>query len=192
MVSTTITFEKDGVQPPVFVAGGFTKWEPIEMRHGTTESNGPAKNVFSHKTELEAGEYQYKFRLGPGDWWVLDESKPTAPDESGNLNNVLSVVEPQHSKAPTELPNQANPTLTAHATNTNEVPAVEEEPKLNGSAEHKETAEPYPHLGEVVAGLHDSEASEGSQAAPELPRSDSEKQVQFDEQTGRITADGST
>lgn len=25
--------------------------------------------------DVEEGEYQYKFRLGPGDWWVLDETK---------------------------------------------------------------------------------------------------------------------
>lgn len=32
---------------------------------------------FEHAFEADAGEYQYKFRLGPGDWWVLDESMPT-------------------------------------------------------------------------------------------------------------------
>jgi 1,4-alpha-glucan branching enzyme len=76
MVSTTIIFKKDNVQPPVFVAGGFTDWSPVEMTYETTESNGSVENVFFHKTQLEPGEYQYKFRLGPGDWWVLDESAP--------------------------------------------------------------------------------------------------------------------
>lgn len=37
------------------------------------------------------GEYQYKFRLGPGDWWVCDEDKPTVDDGLGNRNNVLVV-----------------------------------------------------------------------------------------------------
>ena len=32
---------------------------------------------FEHEFEAVPGEYQYKFRLGPGDWWVLDETKPT-------------------------------------------------------------------------------------------------------------------
>ena len=41
---------------------------------------------FSKDIELEAGkEYQYKFRLGPGDWWVLDEEAPV-----GKL--LLSVI----------------------------------------------------------------------------------------------------
>ena len=77
MVSTTITLEKDNVQPPVYVAGTFTGWTPVEMGFETTESNGSTQNVFSYKADLEPGDYQYKFRLGPGDWWVLDESTPT-------------------------------------------------------------------------------------------------------------------
>ncbi len=32
---------------------------------------------FEKEVQLEAdGSYQYKFRLGPGDWWVLDETAP--------------------------------------------------------------------------------------------------------------------
>lgn len=31
---------------------------------------------FWQEFDLEEGEYQYKFRLGPGDWWVLDETTP--------------------------------------------------------------------------------------------------------------------
>ena len=41
---------------------------------------------FHKDFEAEEGDYQYKFRLGPGDWWTLDESKPTGsgylPDAS--------------------------------------------------------------------------------------------------------------
>ncbi len=77
MVFTTVTFEKKNVQPPVFVAGGFTNWQPVEMKHENVELDGSVKTVFSHKVELEPGEHQYKFRLGPGDWWVLDESTAT-------------------------------------------------------------------------------------------------------------------
>ena len=77
MVSTKITFEKDGVQPPVFVAGRFTEWNPVEMAYDTAESGGVIRNVFTHQVELDPGDYQYKFRLGHGDWWLLDESAPT-------------------------------------------------------------------------------------------------------------------
>lgn len=46
---------------------------------------------FSKTFSAAKGEYQYKFRLGPGDWWVCDESKPTVDDGFGDRNNVLVV-----------------------------------------------------------------------------------------------------
>ncbi|EHY57964.1 hypothetical protein HRR83_009453 [Exophiala dermatitidis] len=91
MVATTITFNKPGVQAPVYVAGNFTNWTPIEMKHEPVEKDGVVENHFSYTVDLEPGEFQYKFRLGPGDWWVLDESTPTANDGAGNINNVLAV-----------------------------------------------------------------------------------------------------
>ena len=41
------------------------------------EENDDGEYTFSTGFDVEKGEYQYKFRLGPGDWWVLDETKPT-------------------------------------------------------------------------------------------------------------------
>lgn len=77
MVSTVITFRKAEVQPPVFVAGSFTKWNPLEMKVNQTGTEStPSENEFSYEADLQPGDYQYKFRLGPGDWWVLDESSP--------------------------------------------------------------------------------------------------------------------
>ena len=73
-VSTTIDFSSPGAQPPVYVAGDFTGWEAIEMEFDT--KNG--ENHFHKKFEVDAGsKHQYKFRLGPGDWWVLNETAPT-------------------------------------------------------------------------------------------------------------------
>jgi len=46
---------------------------------------------FSKTFPAAKGEYQYKFRLGPGDWWVCDESQPTVDDGFGDRNNVLVV-----------------------------------------------------------------------------------------------------
>ena len=46
---------------------------------------------FSKTFSAAKGEHQYKFRLGPGDWWVCDESKPTVDDGFGDRNNVLVV-----------------------------------------------------------------------------------------------------
>lgn len=77
MVSTVITFKKTNVEPPVFVAGGFTDWSPVEMSWEAVAEGDSVQNHFSYRVDLDPGEYQYKFRLGPGDWWVLDESTPT-------------------------------------------------------------------------------------------------------------------
>jgi 1,4-alpha-glucan branching enzyme len=75
MVVTTIEFDKDNVQPPVFVAGAFTDWVPQEM---TAKSLNDSQNfTFSYQADIIPGKHQYKFRLGPGDWWVVDESAPT-------------------------------------------------------------------------------------------------------------------
>lgn len=74
MVSTIITFTKADVQAPVYIAGAFSEWSPVEM---TCEKLENGENKFSHAAELQPGKYQYKFRLGPGDWWVLDESTST-------------------------------------------------------------------------------------------------------------------
>ncbi|KAK4945415.1 hypothetical protein LTR10_015310 [Elasticomyces elasticus] len=88
MVSTVITFSKSDIQGPVYVAGSFTEWSPVEMN---CESTASGQNKFSYTCDLTPGKYQYKFRLGPGDWWVLDESTSTENDGAGNVNNVLAV-----------------------------------------------------------------------------------------------------
>ena len=77
MASTTISFEKENVEPPVFIAGSFTDWKPTEMASQTRVSEGSAQHVFTYNAVIQPGHYQYKFRLGPGDWWVLDDSAPT-------------------------------------------------------------------------------------------------------------------
>lgn len=81
MVSTTITFENTSVTPPVFVAGTFTKWTAVELECETTITDNIASYTYTKNFEIEAGEQQYKFRLGPGDWWVVDESKPKSASE---------------------------------------------------------------------------------------------------------------
>jgi len=102
MVQTVITFRRADVQPPVYVAGGFTDWAPIEMASEPVESTA-VQHRFSHTADLQPGKHQYKFRLGPGDWWVCDESTPTEDDGSGNVNNVLT-VEPETTSIPLPQP----------------------------------------------------------------------------------------
>ncbi|GKT44008.1 uncharacterized protein ColSpa_04189 [Colletotrichum spaethianum] len=80
MVSVTITYKKPGTQPPIFVAGSFSdpQWQPQEMQF-TTEDGG--EHTFHKNIEVPpSSQIQYKFRVGLGDWWVLNEDAPTAPE----------------------------------------------------------------------------------------------------------------
>jgi hypothetical protein len=85
MVSVTVKYFKPGTQPPIYVAGSFSQpeWQPQEMEHTI---NGDNEYEFHKAVEVEAGkEYQYKFRIGPGDWWILDEESPNGTYK-GSLN----------------------------------------------------------------------------------------------------------
>ncbi|KAI4766972.1 hypothetical protein E4T51_00044 [Aureobasidium sp. EXF-12344] len=117
-----IHYSHPGLQPPVFIAGSMCKpqWEPIEMTHKEKEDG---ELDFEHEFEAEAGEYQYKFRLGPGDWWVLDETKPTVDDGTGIRNNLL-VVEPK----PVESATTTAP--EAHAVQTTQEKEIPESTKV--------------------------------------------------------------
>ena len=71
---TTITFQSPGAIPPVFVSAAFTDppWHPIELDY----SKAPGSDedlIFAKGFEVDEGRWQYKFRLGPGDWWVCNE-----------------------------------------------------------------------------------------------------------------------
>ena len=76
-VAVTIQYAKPGTQPPIFVAGSFSDpaWQPQEMEY-TVDANG--EHTYTKEVHIEpAKEYQYKFRMGGGDWWVLNEDSPT-------------------------------------------------------------------------------------------------------------------
>jgi len=110
-----IHYSHPGLQPPVYIAGSMSQWEPIEMKHKEKEDG---ELEFEHTFEADAGEYQYKFRLGPGDWWVLDESMPTVDDGTGIRNNLL-VVKPKPVEPATTNKAEAQ---TVHATQEKDVP----------------------------------------------------------------------
>lgn len=79
-VHVTVEYSSPGAQPPVYVTGSFSGWQPQEMQY-TTDANN--EHVFHKELEVEPGkEYHYKFRLGPGDWWVLNEDAPTCTSTS--------------------------------------------------------------------------------------------------------------
>lgn len=117
-----ITYTSPGTQPPLFVAGAFTDppWQPCEMDHvnnapdSTVDPQGQADNTFFKEFRVAEGSWQYKFRLGPGDWWACDETAEIGwliillpvvvvpltslvTDDAGNRNNLL-VVAPHHAE----------------------------------------------------------------------------------------------
>jgi len=90
-VSVTVKYATPGTQPPIYLAGSFSdpEWQPQEMQYTTDESN---EHEFYKAIEVEEGkEYQYKFRIGEGEWWLLDEAAEIATDNIGNRNNRLFV-----------------------------------------------------------------------------------------------------
>ncbi|KAK7941160.1 Pt repeat family protein [Apiospora aurea] len=90
-VPVTITYRKPGTSPPVFLSGTFSDppWQPKEMSYVVDDDSN---HIFQLKTSApEGSKIEYKFRLGPGDWWVLDETAGTVADDLGNLNNVMTV-----------------------------------------------------------------------------------------------------
>lgn len=116
-VPVIVTFSSPGTKPPVYVAGEFTDWQPEEMEYSTEAE----EHHFHKQFMLKSGaRFQYKFRLGPGDWWVLNENAPVgefsvpsvsakfrilimltfgnvATDDAGNRNNLLTA--PDHAEA---------------------------------------------------------------------------------------------
>ncbi len=71
----TISYSKPGTQPPIYLAGSFFNWQPQEMEHTVDEKE---EYKFTKQVEVKEGqEYQYKFRVGDGDWWLLNEDEPT-------------------------------------------------------------------------------------------------------------------
>lgn len=84
-VTVTITNRAPGLQPPVYVAGSFSdpEWVPQLMEYTTGEDG---VHTFTKALQVEPeSQIVYKFRVGEGDWWLLNENAPT-----GMLNNGLS------------------------------------------------------------------------------------------------------
>jgi 1,4-alpha-glucan branching enzyme len=74
-VSVTVRYSKPGISPPVFLAGTFSDWQLEEMQYSSVADN---EYEFHKEVQIEEGrEYQYKFRIGEGDWWVLNEDSPS-------------------------------------------------------------------------------------------------------------------
>ncbi|KAI1102849.1 hypothetical protein F4804DRAFT_342938 [Jackrogersella minutella] len=104
-VPITFTYQKNGTNPPIYVAGSFSNppWQPQEMDVSIDQHGG---HLFTKQVMVDDGsEIQYKFRIGPGDWWALDESADTVSDGCGNTNNVLRVSLNGPREANAKVPN---------------------------------------------------------------------------------------
>jgi hypothetical protein len=81
-VFVIVKYSKPGIQPPIYLAGSFSNpaWQPQEMLYTTNEAN---EHDFYKEVQVEEGhEYQYKFRVGEGDWWLLNEDSATGMSRS--------------------------------------------------------------------------------------------------------------
>jgi hypothetical protein len=150
----TVTYRRPGTQPPIFIAGEFSDppWNPQEMDY-TTDEDG--EHTFKKDIEAYAGSsVQYKFRVGLGDWWVLNENAPTATDSAGFLNNVAEVP------AATD----ADPTKDATAGVSHDVGGQDtQEASTKGFNElQTEPKSPVADAGRVVINPYEAESTSGA------------------------------
>lgn len=75
-VSVNITHRAPGIQPPLYIAGSFSnpQWVPEPMEY-TTDKDGVY--TFTKTVRVKPNSsYQYKYRVGETDWWILNEDAP--------------------------------------------------------------------------------------------------------------------
>ncbi|KAK1996756.1 hypothetical protein LX36DRAFT_579835 [Colletotrichum falcatum] len=181
MVSVTITYKKPGTQPPIFVAGSFSdpQWQPQEMQF-TTEDGG--EHTFHKNIEVPpCSQIQYKFRVGQGDWWVLNEDAPTVTDASGNRNNILIAPEPHEDKQPNGDNGQTSfeaPGIMDASNSAAASAATQPEPKpkavdhLKDEERQRLSSTPIEKVADTAAEVADSAAkldAEEDTTYPELP-----------------------
>ncbi|KAI1149023.1 hypothetical protein F4825DRAFT_469610 [Nemania diffusa] len=88
-VPLTFTFHRNGVHPPIFVAGTFSNppWKLLAM-DASIDQHGDF--IFTKQVMVdECSEIQYKFRHASGDWWALDPDADTVTDVNGNVNSLM-------------------------------------------------------------------------------------------------------
>ncbi|TLS30154.1 hypothetical protein PpBr36_03486 [Pyricularia pennisetigena] len=89
-VPVIITFSKDGVQPPLYIAGTYSDppWQLEEMEVSVGEDG---KHLFKKRLLSSPGaEIHYKFKMAHGDWF-LDDKSESVVDYKGFRNNSLNV-----------------------------------------------------------------------------------------------------
>lgn len=114
--TVTLSYANTGTVPPVFVAGSFSSppWQPLEMavaKQLLDDGGESGEYEFRRDVTVSEGTWQYKFRLGHGDWWVLDDGAEKTTDDAGNINNIMVIKphEPAVSAAPHQAPSSPSP-----------------------------------------------------------------------------------
>jgi hypothetical protein len=79
MVQITFEFRPaQNVRPPVYIAGSFSdpSWVPQSMDYYEQHVAGSSELscVFEKKIDVKPGQYQYKYRIGEDNEWVVDRS----------------------------------------------------------------------------------------------------------------------
>ncbi|CAD6444959.1 ac8ac712-7ee9-4ddd-ab06-e076f9af3e14 [Sclerotinia trifoliorum] len=165
--SVVIKYSKPGAAPPIYLAGSFPEsvWQPQEMDY----TNDSDHYVFSKAVEVEEGkEYQYKFRIGNGDWWMSDEDAPTVTDEGGNQNNLLTVpVKPSPPKSTSNEKSQEENSTPRTIPDFDTKPSTMEtviEPTQHTESEEKLSESPHPKADTLAT---DSTLDHGAEVKPE-------------------------
>ncbi|KAI1502766.1 hypothetical protein F5X99DRAFT_378410 [Biscogniauxia marginata] len=155
-VPVTFTFQKDGTQPPVYIAGSFSdpSWQPQEM-DASMDQQG--EYIFTKEIEAsEASEIQYKYRIGSGDWWTIDPTADTVTDAQGNVNNVLKVLpnKPNQELPPAEVDrvDALKESASPSGVRTPDVAAAATAAEVAESAELLDPVTPEPNLSDEEAG----------------------------------------
>ncbi|TGO51898.1 hypothetical protein BCON_0152g00210 [Botryotinia convoluta] len=166
--SVVITYSKPGAAPPIYLAGSFPEsgWQPREMEYKNVSND---HYVFSKAVEVEEGkEYQYKFRIGDGDWWMSDEDAPIVVDDIGNRNNLLSVpIKPSsHNKSSSDEENSTPRTIPETDIKASTMDTIME-PTHHTESEDK--VSDNPNL-EAVTSVKDSPLDHGVETESEKPK----------------------
>ncbi|KAJ9639430.1 hypothetical protein H2199_006463 [Coniosporium tulheliwenetii] len=136
-----ITYTHPETQPPVYVAASLTSppWEPHEMDIDEKKTDA-GDLIFRKEFEgVKEGEYQYKFRLGPG----------IVTDDAGFRNNLLVPTSELPNAPPAPMSTEDLETHTADQ--ATEAPSFLKEPKT----EHTQT-QPQKQIEEIPAASQES------------------------------------
>nr|POF05942.1 hypothetical protein CFP56_53329 [Quercus suber] len=166
----TIEYASPGLKPPVYIFTDLSEpqWEAVEMK-AAQDLHGVYR--FIQEFQVEAGEYQYKFRLGPGEWWALDPAKPTVDDGLGNKNNSIVVNESAHVAPPEKTTEHAEHVPAPHVKQANHEDQLSEKTASSKNFGH-EISPPNDHTAAPLMKheMHDGQQSTETVATDIEPR----------------------